>query len=127
MTSSQIAAATAKTLAVAGQRGAGRWKRGTVGNPEFGNTSKTARNSISQAGTVLDHAPDLLDAVISGASSLDAALDPFRGPASYERAVSVLRSLDRPLTVDEQAWLDQCTHDLDLISVGVNRHDRHRD
>ncbi len=42
-----------------------------------------------------------------------------RQRASYERTVRDLRSLDRPLTADEKAWLDQCTHDLDLISVGI--------
>ena len=42
-----------------------------------------------------------------------------RQRASYERTVRDLRSLDRPLTVDETSLLDQCTHDLDLISVGI--------
>ena len=52
----------AKTLALSGQRPNGRWKRGTVDNPKSG-INKTVRNAISKSGFVLDHAPDLADAV----------------------------------------------------------------
>ncbi len=42
-----------------------------------------------------------------------------RQRAGYEQSVRDLRSLNRPLTADEKAWLDQCTLDLDLIAAGI--------
>ena len=42
-----------------------------------------------------------------------------RQRAGYEQSVRDLRSLNRPLTADENAWLDQCTLDLDLIAAGI--------
>ncbi len=42
-----------------------------------------------------------------------------RQRAGYEQSVRGLRSLNRPLTADEKAWLDQCTLDLDLIAAGI--------
>jgi hypothetical protein len=72
----QRAAATALTLAEGGYRQANsRWVHGAVpdgnGNPESG---KTWQNAMSQAGTVLDHAPDLLPKIAAGRLALDAAV-----------------------------------------------------
>lgn len=44
-----------------------------------------------------------------------------RQRAGYEQTVRELSdcSVERPLTADEQSWLDQCSHDLDLIAAGI--------
>lgn len=73
MTSSQIAAARAKTLAIVGQRKNGRWTRGSAGSSKSCNSDRADQVAMAKSGVVLDHAPDLLDSVISGATSLDAA------------------------------------------------------
>lgn len=71
MTPSAVAMATAKTLALSGQRANGRWKYRSI---ESGKSSTSSeKKSMSKAGTVIDHAPDLADAVVNGATSLDAA------------------------------------------------------
>lgn len=37
----------------------------------------------------------------------------------YERSMRALRELQRPLTADEQEWLDDCHRDLELIAAGI--------
>jgi len=65
------AMSTALVLAADGRRKNGRWKRDSVANQEFLNTDW--RNKVTQAGIVLDHAPDLAEQVVNGALALDAA------------------------------------------------------
>lgn len=71
---------TALVLADDARRAEGCWKRGPVlGNPDSGITAerKTWQNNLNQAGTILDHAPDLAEQVI--ASGL-APPNPFSPP-----------------------------------------------
>lgn len=66
------AMSTALVLAADGRRENGRWKRGTVGSN--GSVSSAAwQQRLNEAGVVLDHAPDLADAVAAGELALDAA------------------------------------------------------
>ena len=61
------AMSTALSLHADGLRGDGRWKRGSVVNPESGITeSKTWQNLMLSAGRVLDELPELAQAVIGG-------------------------------------------------------------
>ncbi len=70
----QRAMATAKVLQAAGRRVEGRWVRGSVVNTEFGTTeSQTWKNNMARAGTILDHAPELVDGVARGDTPLDRA------------------------------------------------------
>jgi hypothetical protein len=80
MTPGQRAMSNARILHADGCRVEGRWARGAVvnpdpGNPEFGITgiSKTWQNSMSKAGIILDHAPELAESVAEGGMSLDKA------------------------------------------------------
>lgn len=50
---------TALVLAEDGRRQDGRWRRGSVVNPESGtNEGKTWQNFLNQCGVVLDFTPD---------------------------------------------------------------------
>lgn len=59
-------------LQAQGLRQNGRWKRGSVPDSP-GIRNKTWADAVSQAGVVLDHAPDLAGAVMAEAESLDSA------------------------------------------------------
>lgn len=73
MTLPERAAATALTLATNGHRENGRWARGTVSlNPDLPEANAW-RLAMATAGTVLDHAADLLPKVAAGTLALDAA------------------------------------------------------
>ena len=76
MTTGARAMATALVLLDAKGRENGRWARSRgpkVGDiSEFRNNS-TWREAVSQAGLILDHAPDLAEQVVSGGMALDAA------------------------------------------------------
>ncbi len=66
---------TAKVLAEAGHRVDGRWMRNSIDITDARNignnaSSSTWRNAMNQAGTVIDDAPELVDAVIRGESPL---------------------------------------------------------
>jgi len=72
MVVSTRAMSTALVLLDAKGRENGRWKRGSgPAISEFRNSS-TWREVVSQAGIVLDHAPDLAEQVVNGALALDA-------------------------------------------------------
>lgn len=65
------AMSTALVLADDGRRENGRWKRGSVvQDSELGRPWQVA---MAQAGTILDHAPDLAESVVAGGLALDAA------------------------------------------------------
>ena len=69
------AMSTALVLADVGKRENGRWAHKAVeaaGNEEISSFS-TWRSLMQRAGTILDHAPDLAPAVVSGDMALDAA------------------------------------------------------
>lgn len=65
-------ATIAKVMADAGLRQNGRWKRGSVDNPESG-ISKAARNEMTRAGLILDYLSDLVDEVIAATALADLA------------------------------------------------------
>lgn len=74
MSSGARAMSTALVLAADGRRGDGRWRRGSVVNPESGiNDGKAWQNALNNAGIVLDHAPELAQQVVDGELALDAA------------------------------------------------------
>ena len=82
-----------------GRRENGRWRRGSVVNPETGiNDGKTWQNLLNQCGVILDHAPHL-------------AADVAGGWAAGERAVGLRRnpSIVGFPTIEQQhmAWTTQ--------------------
>jgi ParB-like nuclease domain len=93
LTPGQRAMATAKVLAEAGRRVDGRWMRDSIDITDVGNignssASSTWRNAMNQAGTVVDHAPELVDAVIRGESPLHTAFmeaDRRRNPRKQKK------------------------------------------
>ena len=57
-----------------GRRKDGRWRRGSVVNPDIGiNDGKTWQNLLNQAGVILDFKPDLAADVVAGAVTLNDA------------------------------------------------------
>jgi hypothetical protein len=64
--------AVAVGLVESGQRVDGRFKRGSVPDNAGSRTSGWI-SAVREAGIVLDHAPDLADAVLAGDMALDAA------------------------------------------------------
>jgi len=71
MTTGERAMATALVLAEDGQRGDGRWKRGSIGT---GSDSDTAfSKAVQWAGTILDWTPDVAETVIVGGIPLKVA------------------------------------------------------
>ncbi len=65
---------TALVLADAGKRENGRWKRNALTSiSEDSRLSSAWKKSLEQAGQVLDHAPDLANAVVNADMALDAA------------------------------------------------------
>lgn len=78
LTPGQRAMLTAKVLVADGRRVDGRWMRNSIDITDarnIGNSgaSSTWRNAMNQAGTVVDHAPELVDAVIRGVTPLHTA------------------------------------------------------
>lgn len=72
MTNGARAMATALMLAQDGRRKDGRWNYGAL--TELSESGQSDfRKRVNEAGTVLDHAPDLADQVVSGDLALDAA------------------------------------------------------
>lgn len=68
------AMSTALSLQADGLRSNGRWKRGSVVNPESGiSESKTWQNVMLCAGLVLDELPELAEFVVDGTIALDDA------------------------------------------------------
>ncbi len=96
LTPGQRAVAAAVVLKEAGRRIEGRWVRGSVVNPESGTSgitdSKTWQNTMSRAGTILDYAPELADAVIAGVMKFDRA---FARPLSHPPRQGVRLDFDR--------------------------------
>lgn len=72
LTTGQRAMAVAIGLVEADKRKGGKFVRGSVPDRP-GPGTKAWRNTLAQAGVVLDHAPELVDAVLSGDTALDAA------------------------------------------------------
>lgn len=70
LTTGQRAMWTALVLVEQGQRSNGRFKRGAI---PAGN-HRSMNNLVAQAGAVLDHAPNLVQAVLDGTTALDAAV-----------------------------------------------------
>lgn len=93
MSTGARAMATALVLADDGRRDGGRWKRGSVDITESGNSTQTWRNSLNQAGTILDFKPDLAQAVVNGTLALDAA---------YQQANSIKQSAERDKIMERE-------------------------
>lgn len=72
MSTGARAMATALVLAEDGRRNDGRWKRGSVDIGGSANISDW-QSRLKECGVILDHAPDLAEAVVNGALALDAA------------------------------------------------------
>lgn len=77
------AMSTALVLADAGKRENGRWKRGAL--PDSTESRNTWQSAMTQAGTVLDFAPDLAADVVAGRVALDAAYRDAERRREYER------------------------------------------
>ena len=74
MSTGARAMATALVLEADGRRKDGRWRRGSVVNPDIGiNDGKTWQNLLNQAGVILDFKPDLAADVVAGAVTLNDA------------------------------------------------------
>lgn len=74
MSTGARAMSTALVLAADGRRHEGRWKRGSVvQNPELAEGRRAWQVAVANAGVVLDFAPDLAEAVVTGTLALDAA------------------------------------------------------
>lgn len=74
MSTGARAMATALVLSADGRRNDGRWKRGSVDISEsLNNANGSWRVYLSNAGTVIDFAPELAEQVTSGDLALDAA------------------------------------------------------
>ncbi len=89
MSTGARAMSTALVLEADGRRENGRWKRGSVANPDVGiNDGKTWQNALNQAGVVLDFKPDLAPDVVSGDTTLNDAFtqaDAIRTSADREK------------------------------------------
>lgn len=83
----------AAVMAEAGLRSGGRWKRGSVDNPESG-ISKAGQNALTQAGLILDHRPDLAEKVIDGEVALD---DAYQKAREAKREAEQVDELDSDL------------------------------
>lgn len=74
----QKAMAVAEQLAADGKRKNGRWRRGEIndhGHLLDGESDLSWAQAMARAGLVLDHTPDLIDAIISGDIALRDAAD----------------------------------------------------
>lgn len=73
MTTGQLAMSTAMSLALDGKRVNGRWARDSTAITGSGNSHPQWSQRMTEAGAILDHAPDLAVPVRDGALALDAA------------------------------------------------------
>ena len=73
MSTGARAMSVALVLDADGRRGDGRWRRGAVAITGSGNSDAQWSQRLTEAGVVLDHAPDLAEAVVRGDLALDAA------------------------------------------------------
>lgn len=73
MSTGARAMATALVLTDDGRRENGRWKRGSVLGGDITESRNTWKDALRQAGMILDHAPDVAEAVVNGELALDAA------------------------------------------------------
>lgn len=119
------AATVALMLADQGKRKGGRWQRDSVPNgiPESGNTgNKTWLNAMTQAGVVLDWAPELLPEVINERVSLDAAYQ----AADKNKQADLLakeqerKRRERELAQADAALADFLTHVSHLLQLKVD-------
>ena len=81
LSSGQKAMAVAEDLAADGKRKNGRWRRNSLSENlpiEDQSSEFNWLRQMSMAGLVLDHTPDLVDAIISGDVALSAAYDQVR-------------------------------------------------
>lgn len=95
LTTGQQAMSTALVLADSGKRENGRWSYRAVEGTFTESGKSTWRNAMNQAGTILDYATDLAEAVVAGNLALDAAY----------REAERRRDADRA-ALDEQARID---------------------
>lgn len=79
LSTGQRAMARAMALDAQGKRTSGRWAYGSQTENHESVKSGTWRNVMTQAGVVLDHAPDLVDEVVAGDIALDAAYKTANG------------------------------------------------
>lgn len=75
MSTGARAMATALVLAADGRRENGRWRRGSVGTSESGNTDEGWPKRLAEAGVVIDFLPDAARAVVDGTLALSAAFE----------------------------------------------------
>lgn len=73
MTTGQQAMSTALVLVDAGKRENGRWKRGSLPTLDSTESRNTWQAAMTQAGVILDHAPELAEHVVNGEAALDKA------------------------------------------------------
>lgn len=71
----QKAMAVADDLAAQGKRKNGRWARGAIGDSHNSDATWTWRDAMKLAGLVIDWRPDLVDQVIAGDPTLNAAAE----------------------------------------------------
>lgn len=115
MSTGARAMATALVLAADGKREGGRWKRGSVVNPESGiSEGKTWQNLLINAGLILDHAPDLAPAVVAGQTSLDEARRRAEEARDAERAK--LAQAERIAAIEAEAESFITERDPDLAA-----------
>lgn len=86
MSTGARAMADALVLAEDGRRKGGRWRRGSVDIGSSSNIESVWRKAIAQAGTVLDFAPDLAPAVVSGEMTLHNAYNEAQRVRATEEA-----------------------------------------
>lgn len=108
------AMATALVLAEDGRREGGRWRRGSVGAIQESLNSGEGqwRNSLTQAGAVLDHAPDLAQQVVAGDLALDAAYRQAVERRDAERTKLEEEERRRQEEADAQAFIEENAPDL---------------
>ncbi len=111
MSTGARAMATATVLAEDGKRQAGRWAYGEL-HGSVQSQSRGFRSRLNEAGVVLDFAPDLAPAVVSGDLALDAA---FR--QAEERRDAERRRLEEQERLaaeeaDARAFIEQTAPDL---------------
>ena len=100
LTTGQQAMSTALVLVDAGKRENGKWAYGAVPNSEDFHRSSVWKKALASAGAIIDHAPDLADAVVDGALSLDAA---YREAEKRRDAERQLMAEEERIAAEEEA------------------------
>ncbi len=111
MSAGARAMSTALVLAADGRRKDGRWKRGSVAIGESA-TKDGWQHRLKECGVVLDYAPDLAPAVVSGALALDAALRQAEDRRDAERCHLQEQERLAAEEADARAFIEQTAPDL---------------